>query len=69
MCLGIEPLFDLSIFIAIPNIKVSHDQYIICTNNMAASNGTVGQTGNDFMISEQHLIMHCKFTNALYQHV
>ena len=50
-----------------PNIKVSHDQYIICTNNMAASNGTVGQTGNDFIISEQHLIMHCKFTNALYQ--
>jgi frataxin-like iron-binding protein CyaY len=46
---------------------VSHDQYIICTNNMVASNGTVGQTGNNFIISEQHLIMHCKFTNALYQ--
>jgi hypothetical protein len=34
---------------------------------MATSNGTVGQTGNDFIISEQYLIMHCKFTNALYQ--
>jgi hypothetical protein len=47
-----ESLQEMFIF---PNIKVSHDQYIICTNNMAASNGTVGQTGNDFIISEQHL--------------
>jgi hypothetical protein len=29
-----ESLQEMFIF---PNIKVSHDQYIICTNNMAAS--------------------------------
>jgi hypothetical protein len=28
---------------------------------------TIGQTGNDFIISEQRSIMHCKFTNALYK--
>jgi hypothetical protein len=54
-------------------LDVCQYSYLLCigvvvqNNNMAASNGTVGQTGNDFIISEQHLIMHCKFTNALYR--
>jgi hypothetical protein len=51
MCLGIEPLFDLSIFTAVDKVKdvycitrCENDQYIICTNNnMAASNRTVGE--------------------------
>jgi hypothetical protein len=38
-------------------------QYIISTN-MVASNRTVCQTSNDFIISGRHSIMHCKFTNA-----
>jgi hypothetical protein len=51
--------------ITLCSIKVSHDQCIIRTN-MVASNRTVGQTSNDFIISGRHSIMHCKCTNAFW---
>ena len=61
-----NPLYKKNFIFIFPNIKVSRDQCIISTN-MVASNRTVGQTSNDFKISGRHSIMHCKFTNALYQ--
>ena len=64
--ININPLYTKNFPFIFSNKKVSHDQCIIRTN-MVASNRTVGQTSNDFIISGRHSIMHCKCTNALYQ--